>query len=139
MNFIEDIVKNSGDSTVDKYSYSEGALILELDLTEVERKIRITIKTAILSFSNDYFEKNDSVYRTCMIEIQELADVVSTENNIYVPPKKFADIMKDSRLNYNLAYGKRKSDIKYIFSLVGYDRLISCLLIDLNCIGFCYI
>ncbi|NMH87388.1 hypothetical protein [Flavivirga algicola] len=131
---LKNIIDNSGDSVLEEYFYSKGILTIALDVTELEKKIKIEIKTGDISFSNYYLEKKEELYRTCRIEIQELSSVLLVENSFYVPSKTFGKLMTESRLDYNLAYGKKNSDIKYIFSLVGYDRLVSCLLPDLNCI-----
>ncbi len=38
------------------------------------------------------------------------------------------------KMNYNLAYGEKANSMKFIFSLVGYDRLMSCLVSNESCI-----
>jgi len=47
----------------------------------------------------------------------------------------FGKLMRESRLNYNLAYGKKSSKFRYIFSLKGYYNLVSCLISDLDAIS----
>ena len=137
MAILKNIIDNSGDSILEKYTYSEGILTINLYLTDLERKVEIKIKTDILSFNNYYLEKREELYRTCRIEIQDLLNVLSIESksNIYIPSSTFGKLMNETRLNYSLAYGKKSSELKYIFSLVGYGRLLSCLLTDLDCIA----
>jgi hypothetical protein len=131
---MKNIIDNSGDSILEEYSYSKGILTIIMDITELEIKVKIKINTDRLSFDNAYIDKKEELYRTCRIEIQELLNVLSTENNIYVPSSDFRKLMNESKSNFNLAYGKKISEIKFIFSLVGYSKLISCLLSDLNSI-----
>jgi|SRR5690606_33405616 len=135
MDILDKITHNSGDSILEKYSYSGGILEIDLNLTELEKKVKIRIRTDNLSFSGYYVNKAEDLYRTCRIEFQDLLNVLSLENSIYVPSKDFGTLMSENRLRLNLAYGKKPSEIKYIFSLVGYDRLITCTVSDLACIN----
>ncbi|WP_299183606.1 hypothetical protein [uncultured Chryseobacterium sp.] len=134
MEILDKIIYNSGDSILEKYSYSDGILAIDLNLTELEKKVKIRIRTDNLSFNDYYVNKKEDLYRTCRIEFQELLNILSLENSIYVPSKDFGRLMRETRLRLNLAYGKKSSEIKYIFSLVGYDRLITCTVSDLACI-----
>ena len=131
---LKNIIDKSGDSILEEYSYSGGFLTIILDMSELERKINIRIRTDNLSFNNNFLEREEE-YRTCRIEIQKLLDVLLVENNIYIPSNSFGKLVNESRLNYNLAYGKKCLAIRYIFSLVGYGILVSCLLSDLTCIS----
>ncbi len=129
------IIENSGDSNLENYDYSGGILTIALELGEISKKVIIRIRTEIMSFQNYYLDKPEDYFlRTCRIEIQELSSILSIENGIYVPSKDFGKIMNETRLSLNLSYGKRVSEFKYIFSLVGYDRLITCIVSDLDCI-----
>ena len=134
MTSLNNIVNSSGDSILREYSYSKGILSVTLNLTEFDKYVKFSIKTDYLAFDNFYIEKNEYLYRVCRIEIQELLEVISVENGFYVPSNTFSKLMKEAKLNYNLAYGKKTSELKYIFSVKGYGQLISCLLFDLNSI-----
>lgn len=128
-------IENSGDSRLENYVYSEGILMINLNLGEIEKKVLIKIRTDIISFQNFYFDKlKDYSLRTCRIEIQALSSILSIENGIYIPSKIFGKFMNETRLNYHLGYGEKVSPTKFIFSLVGYGRLISCIVSDKNCI-----
>ncbi|KAA6438854.1 hypothetical protein FEM33_15390 [Dyadobacter flavalbus] len=131
---VEYLITNSGDSIIDKYSYSDGILKITLNVTEVDKKLMLLIKSENFSFDNFYLDNKEDVYRTCRIQIQELSKVLSVENGIYMPASSFGGIMQESKSNYNLAYGRKKSKVNYIFSLTGYDTLISCLIFDINSI-----
>lgn len=129
---LEYIIRNNGELNLENYIYSGGTLEIDLDLTELDKKITIKIKTNNLSFNNYYIDKKEELYKTCRIEIKELVNNLSIENGIYIPSSNFGKLMNETRSNYNLAYGKKSTELKFIFSLVGYDNLISCLLTDLN-------
>lgn len=139
MEILDKIVSNSGDSILESYSYSNGVLTIGLELAELDKQVEIRIKTDSLSFNNFYSEKIENMLRTCRVEVQNLEDVLTVKNGIYVPSDDFGKLMKETRLNYNLAYGRKAVELKYIFSLVGYDRLVSCLLSNLNCVMIDYL
>ncbi|MGC4129626.1 MAG: hypothetical protein QM564_08730 [Bergeyella sp.] len=129
---LEYLIKNSGDSILENYSYSKGILALILNIEELNKKLKIKIKTEYLSFNNFYIGKNEELYRTCRIELEDLTKVLSVENGIYLPSINFGKMMNESKSHYNLAYGKKISELKEIFSLVGYGKLVSCLISELN-------
>lgn len=131
---LEYLINNSGDSIIDEYSYCNGILKIFLNLTQVDKNLMLTIKSGDLSFDSFYLDNQEDIYRTCRIEIQELSKVLSVENGIYIPPVSFGRMMQESKSNYNLAYGRQKSKVNYIFSLIGYGKLISCLILDTNSI-----
>jgi len=133
---LDYIIKNSGDSSLESYKYSEGVLILIINLNDIDNRILIKIKTDSMSFNNSFLYNEKELYRTCRIEIQELSNALQIENGIYVPSKLFGKLMNEKRLNFHLAYGEKNNNVNYIFSLVGYERLVSCLISDLSCISF---
>lgn len=129
---LEYLINDSEELFLEKYSYSKGILTILLDVSEIERKVVLDIKTDHLSFDSFYLEKKEEMYRICRIEIQNLLNVLSVENDMYVPSSMFGKLMNESRSNYNLAYGKKSSELKYVFCLIGYGKLVSCLLSDLD-------
>lgn len=128
------LINKSGDSILEEYSYSDGFLEVIIDVTEIDKKFRLIIKSSDFSFGSFYIDNQEDVYKVCRIEIQELSEMISIQNGIYVPPNSFERVMQESRSKYNLAYGKRASEVKYIFHLTGYDKLVSCLISDTNSI-----
>lgn len=132
---LEYIIENSGDSTFESYIYSGGILTINLNLSDIDKKVLIKIRTDGMSFKNYYLDREEDLYRTCRIEIQELSNVLSVKNDMYVPSSIFENLMNEKRFNYHLASGEETTTVKYIFSLVGYDRLVSCLVSDLDCIA----
>ncbi|KQS46336.1 hypothetical protein ASG38_11015 [Flavobacterium sp. Leaf359] len=131
---LEYLTQNSGDAILQEYSYSEENLIIVLTLDEIEQDIKLTIKTEAVSFDIFPLEKKHTPFRTCRIKIENLSDVLATEKGYYTPNSNFEKLMDETRKNYNLAYGKKSTEMKYIFSLVGYGRLLSCLLSDIEII-----
>jgi hypothetical protein len=129
---LEYLTRYSGDLILQEYSYSEEHLIIVLTLDEIEQDIKLTIKTEVLSFETFYLEKKEILFRTCRIQIDKLLNILSTEKGYYIPDINFEKLMKQTREKYNLAYGRKSTEMKYLFSLVGYDRLISCLVSDLE-------
>lgn len=129
---LDYIIKNSGDSTIEYYQYSGGILTIDMYLIELDKKVRFRISTDTISTNDFYINAKEDLYRTCRIEINELNKVLLTENNIYCPSNSFGKFMNETRSKYHLAFGRKSSEIKYIVSLVGYDRLITCLLSDLD-------
>lgn len=136
MENIKEVIENSGDSFVEAYNYFNGNLTLRLKSSEHQQTIEIKIKTDFIAFNNFYLSNTDLVYRVCRIEVEDLESVINVKNNIFVPSNVFEKLMKEVKSNYNLAYGKKTTDFKYIFSLVGYDRLVSCLISNLNNITY---
>lgn len=126
------VISNSSDAVLEDYCYSEGRLTLTLCLTEIEQRCKLVINTDCFVGSKYCFEKKDGLYRTCRIELVELKSTLSSQNGFFVPSPTFGEFMKEARVNYNLAYGRKTTEVKYIFSLVGYDVLVSCLLKDAN-------
>lgn len=130
---LEYTIENSGDSSLEYYAYSEGILSITLDLGEIDKRVTMKLVTDIMSFHNFYLDKlEDSSLKTCRIEIKELSNVLSVENGIYVPSKIFGKFMDEKRSNYHLAYGEKSNSKKFIFSLVGYNRLVSCIISELD-------
>ncbi|MGE9310820.1 hypothetical protein ACLOAU_04220 [Niabella sp. CJ426] len=132
--YLQQILNISGDSILEEYSYSAGMLIIVLTVGELDKKLRISINTGELHFNNFYLSKKEVLYKTCRIEIAELANILQLKNGIYTPSDSFGKFMNEARKNYNLAYGKKSSEVKYLFSLVGYSNLISCVFEDQDCI-----
>lgn len=126
------IVDRSGDSMLEEYFYSNRILTLVLNMSQFDKKVTFKIETDCLAFSIPHLDPVQDIHRTCRIEILDLLSSIELENGIYVPPRSFSKFMSDSRASYNLAYGKKATQIKYIFSLVGYERLVSCTVSDLS-------
>ena len=128
-------VNNSGDSLLYMYAYANGFLTVKLTLGATEQKVELAMPTEDLCFDASCLAKKENLYRTCRIVIQDLSQVISIVNGVYVPASDFGQLMQEAKANYNLAYGKKASHWKYLFSLIGYGRLVSCLLSDLEAVS----
>ena len=136
---LESLINNSGDSTLEKCEFSGGVLSIHLKLFSSPQTVLITIETDVFSCNNSYLRKREEWFRTCRIEMTNVSEVLDVENGFYIPGKTFAEVMKESRSNYNLFYGKRAEKVLYIFSLIGYDVLLSCSVANLGRIKVEYI
>jgi hypothetical protein len=135
MRSLADIIDSSGDSLLETYAYANGFLTVKLTLGETEQKVELAMPTEHLSFDACCLAKKEDLYRTCRIVIQDLSQVISVANGVYVPAPDFGKLMQQAKANYNLAYGKKASHWKYLFSLIGYGHLVSCLLADLEAVS----
>jgi hypothetical protein len=133
---LDSLINSSGDSILEQYTYFEGLLRITLIVPDLEKKVILHIKTNNLVFDHYYLMKSEKLFRVCRIELKEIKGILSIENNVFVPSTSFGKMMSETKLNLNLAYGKKASDMQYIFSLVGYSRMISCLVSDLTSISF---
>ncbi len=123
---FEKIIEKSGDSILCDYSFSNGQLKIVLELDELDQYLYLNIKTTTI-----YCERVSivsGVEKNCRIETLKLDDFLPTENGFYVPSKTFSGLMKEFKQGLNLAFGFRSSDKKYLLNLVGYSRLLSCIM-----------
>src|SRR5687768_15017596 len=95
---LKDIIENSGDSIIEEYVYAHGVLSIDLYRDDLNKKIKIFIRTDHVTFNNYYLAKREKLFRTCRIEIEDLRKVLSTNNGIYVPPAIFGKLMNESSL-----------------------------------------
>ena len=130
-----DVVSNSGDSVLKSYAYVEGRLQLVLVLDENDQKVALSLPTDYLAFAGAALENKESNYRTCFLALEDLSQVLSVENGVYVPAAGFGQFMQQTRANYHLAYGKKAAEWTHLLSLVGQGRLVSCLVADVTAIS----
>jgi len=133
---LTELIKRSGDSKLDGYKYSDGVLAVKLIYGELEHQIQILIKTDSLIFDHQNLQRDDKVFRTCRIETIELKGKLSIENGFYVPSSNFSKFMQEVRSGFSLAYGRKASEVKFLFSLIGYGRLVSCTISGFDQIDF---
>ncbi|AFZ26570.1 hypothetical protein Cylst_4491 [Cylindrospermum stagnale PCC 7417] len=62
----------------------------------------------------------------------ELNSLLNIENEFYVPNSNFGKMMKEVNGGASLAYGRKCSDVKWLLNVIGYSRLISCLISNLE-------
>lgn len=132
---LADVVSNSGDSELESYAYAEGRLQLVLVLGENDQKVVLSLLTDHLAFAGGALAHKDGSFRTCFLAIEDLSQVLSVENGVYVPAPGFGKLMQQTRANYHLAYGRKAAEWKHLLSLVGHGRLVSCLVADVAAIA----
>ena len=109
---IDELIAYSGDSTLLDYSYKNNVLSVRLEFSEVDKIVIIDIPTNEMSIQTP--KKFDIVFLNCFIELNPLTDLLGTENGVYIPANDFGKMMKETRLNLNLAYGLKVSEYRYI-------------------------
>lgn len=128
-----DFIEKSGDSILENYSFSDSNLIVELKC-ETDENLILSVNTDVICVNSFYLQKEEEFYRTCHIEMKQLSNVLKVKDGFFVPPADFTELLIETRANYNLAYGKKKNQYEYIFTLVGYGNLISCLIKNIDSI-----
>lgn len=134
---IDELIAHSGDSKLKKYHYDNENLSITIEIDDLNLDVKMKIPTNKLSI--DMLQKNDDILKTCYIEISLIKDFLDVKNGIYTPSNDFGKMMREVKLDLNLAYGLRETEFKYILSLVGYSRLISCIVADKLDIKYSYI
>lgn len=127
---IQDLVSKSGDSYLKSYDFSDGVLEICLDVDYFDEEITIHIPTDLVL--GESIASKDKIARNCRIELTQLEGELNSEKDYYVPASDFGAFMKEVRTGISLAYGKKKSEIRWKVSIVGYSRLVSCLTGDLD-------
>ncbi|WP_046242291.1 hypothetical protein [Hymenobacter terrenus] len=132
---LADVVSNSGDSVLESYTYAEGHLQLVLVLGENDQKVVLSLSTDYLAFAGATLANTETSSRTCFLALEELSQVLSIENGVYMPAAGFDKLMQQTRANYHLAYGRKAAAWTHLLSLIGYGRLVSCLVADVAAIS----
>ncbi len=70
----------------------------------------------------------NDIEKICHIELLSVSDELETKNGYYVPHDDFPKLMRSCKKGLNLAYGIKSDNKVFIFSLVGYTRLMSCVI-----------
>ncbi len=127
---FEELVARSGDSQLLEYQFSNGLLTISMDIDNIDESVIINVSTQFVygeKISSDY-----DVLKTCRLELVELNNLLNIENEFYVPNYNFGQMMKEVKSGASLAYGRKYSEVKWLLNVVGYSRLISCLISNLE-------
>ncbi len=125
---LKELIPNSGDSQIIDFVYKAGQAIVELDIDDDIYRLRLNTTMMALAIP----EATDEAHRTCFLKLTPLEEHLSIQNSIYMPPPDFAGIMKDKRMNFNLAYGLKCSEYKFILTLMSSSPLASFVINDLE-------
>lgn len=127
---IVSAIELSADSILKEYYYKENNLNLFLELGETNEVIQIQIECNHVVFNVSRNEEH--AYRTCFIELKNLSETLKTENGIYIPSDRFGEMMQEKKQNLNLAYGLKDKEYSHVFHLSGHDKLVSCVISNLD-------
>ena len=128
MKRIQDL---SGDSTADEIRLSDGVVRFVFadhdsdcsDLVEINTDVAII--PAVLAPIHPVLPK--------LIEIAEFLPVAA-DSGRYMAPTGFGDMMNATRQGAHLALGRRRSDWRYVFQLVGTTNSLVCLVANVESI-----
>ena len=132
METFEELVSRSGDSQLIGYRFESGIATLELELDHDSSTVQIDLPTKLVFAQTLDFTDDNDIGLLCRLEIVELTPLLRTLHGYYMPPAAFADVMKETRRGLSLAYGQKQNEVKWLVNVIGYDRLFSCLLGEIN-------
>ncbi|QHT69627.1 hypothetical protein GXP67_24745 [Rhodocytophaga rosea] len=124
---MSEILSKSGDSTVHNYGYAKGRLNLDIELFDLDVRVKLGIQTDTIIF-DPFLDTTTIKPLLAYMMVKELGPLLKTQHGIYVPDNDFGKFMKEFRSGLSLAYGRKASKIKYIFYLTGGVDLIICLI-----------
>ncbi|AFZ28408.1 hypothetical protein Cylst_6641 (plasmid) [Cylindrospermum stagnale PCC 7417] len=127
---FKELVARSGDSQLVEYQFSNGLLTIHMEIDDLDESVIINVSTQLV-----YGEKIPSDYdilKTCRLELVELNSILNIEHEFYVPNFNFGKMMKEVNCGASLAYGRKCSDAKWLLNVIGYSRLISCIISNLE-------
>jgi hypothetical protein len=99
-------------------------------MDELDGVYAIAIPTNLVQAKE--LSSENHVLKTCRLELIELNKISIVAQGYYVPNSHFGKMMKEMRCGVFLAYGQKRSDVKWLLNVVGYSRLLSCLVTDLE-------
>jgi hypothetical protein len=132
MDSFHQLIAKTGDSQLIGCRFQNGIATLELELYDVDSTVQINLPTRFIFAEKLDFTHPDDISLICRLEIIELGIFLHTQHGYYMPPADFADVMKQTRRGLSLAYGQKQSEAKWLVNAIGYDRLFSCLLKEIN-------
>lgn len=112
---IEQLIATSGDSSIVAVSSLNGIVTVELDIDEFE-------STRLIVRASSFFTSLDprgEPFNTGFLDLCELDGKVATENGYFVPPVALADVMKQTTQLFQLAWGKKTDECRYLLYFRG--------------------
>lgn len=123
---IDEIVERSGDSVLCDCTFSNGVLTLHLEMEELDSILLLRVQTKKMDCMN--INKLSDIEKNCRIELVRVSDKLEVENGYYVAEKSFSRFMKSCKNGFNLAYGMKSNDEAYLLNIIGYIRLVTCVI-----------
>ena len=127
---FEELVARSTNAQLLGYEFADGVLTIHLEIDELDGIYVINIPTNYVYGEKISFENND--LRSCRLDLIELSEILDVDGDIYVPNANFEIMISEMQSGVSLAYGSSCSEAKWLLSAVGYSRLLSCLIGDLE-------
>lgn len=124
------LVNISGDSTLLDYKYQSSILELILELDELDEDFELKIKTNIVRAILPKQAK--PIFYTCRLELLNLSEQLSQQNGYYIPHSNFGQMKRQVNTGVSLAYGLNINEAKWCLNVIGYERLISCIVNNLK-------
>ncbi|WP_221794707.1 hypothetical protein [Oceanobacter mangrovi] len=84
----------------------------------------------------DVESSSNPLIRYCHLELVYISEILSSKNGYYVPPESFGELMKETKLGLNLAYGKSLNEFKIMFFVKGHEVLLACVVKSIDQIKF---
>jgi hypothetical protein len=127
---INDIVERSGDSVLCDCTFSNGIMSLCLEMDELDSILVLSIQTKKIECIN--INSLSDIEKNCHIELIRINDVLEIENGYYIAEKSFSNFMKCCKKGFNLAFGLKSSEATFLLSIIGYSRLITCVIENIS-------
>jgi hypothetical protein len=137
-NSLEKLIGYSGDSLLIDYVFRDGIAQLTLNMDELEVCMVISIPTDTIRAEDisDLVKNRRTEALTCYLHIIELSTLLKTQHGYYMAPTDFVSLMKDTRLGVSLAYGRKITEVSWLFRVIGSSLLFSCLVSDTKTISW---
>lgn len=121
----------SGDSTARDIAFSGGAVRFLFDDYDTDLTVSIEITTDIA-----IIPANTGPIHPVLPALVSLADILpkQADSDIYISPTSFGELMDATRQGAHLALGRRASEWRFVFQLVGNGKPLTCLVADENAI-----
>ncbi len=131
MNILfEELIASSTNSQLLGYEFADGILTLHLEIEELDGIYVINIPTNYVYGENLSSESHD--LRSCRLDLTELSEILDVYGSVYVPNANFEIMMSEVQCGVSLAYGQTCTEVKWLLSAIGYSRILSCLISDLD-------
>lgn len=130
---INELILKTGDSELLdlKYDCNRNVLEFTLELDVLDQEFTFEVVTKEFRLGNLNLRN-----RNCHLELVNLSDKLTIANNVFVPASDFGKFMQETRKGYNLAYGKRISEIGYLLTLTGSDNFFMATISSLEAVKF---
>ena len=112
----------SGDSSVRKVKWQNGAISFLYEDYEMDKTFRIGIET------KRFYSEKDEEEGTVHLELNNVDSLLPVEekSNIYIMPAEFNRQMEINRKGYHVMLGLNRKEYPYALTVIGNQRMIVC-------------